>query len=74
MRIPSRRDESADPLTQLADRAQSGDRGAFEQLLRRLDPGLKRILLRRTGGQVELTDEFAQRTWIAVWEAFRDKR
>ena len=74
MRTPSRPDESADPLTQLADRAQSGDRGAFEQLLRRLDPGLKRILLRRTGGQVELTDEFAQRTWIAVWEAFRDKR
>jgi RNA polymerase sigma factor (sigma-70 family) len=74
MRTPSRPDESADPLTQLADRAQSGDRGAFEQLLRRLEPGLKRILLRRTGGQAELTDELTQRTWIAVWEALRDRR
>lgn len=69
MRDRSRPGESADPLTQLAERAQRGDRRAFEELLGRLDPGLKRILLRRTGGQLELAEELAQRTWIAVWEA-----
>jgi RNA polymerase sigma-70 factor (ECF subfamily) len=74
MHDPSRSNDAGDPLQRLADRAQSGDRGAFEQLLRRFDPGLKRILLRRSGGRVELADELAQRTWIAVWEALRKGR
>jgi RNA polymerase sigma-70 factor (ECF subfamily) len=64
----------ADPIAELARRAQAGDREAFEQLLRRFEPGLKRVLLRRSGGQAEVCDELAQQTWIAVWEALREQR
>lgn len=60
-------------LSQLALRAQDGDRSAFELLLRRLDPGLKQVLRRRTG-QAELADELAHQTWIAVWQALREER
>jgi RNA polymerase sigma factor (sigma-70 family) len=74
MRSPSRSDELADLIAQLTERAPNGDRGAFEQLLNRFDPGLKRILLRRTGGQAELCEELAQRTWIAVWQALHEQR
>jgi RNA polymerase sigma-70 factor (ECF subfamily) len=67
-------DGSSDPLTQLAERAQTGDRGAFERLVRRFDPGLKRILLRRGGGDATLADELAQETWVAVWTALSKQR
>lgn len=74
MHDPLRDSDAGDPLQRLADRAQRGDRDAFEQLVRRFDPGLRRILLRRGSGQAELADELAQRTWIAVWEAFCKRR
>ena len=74
MRNPRHPENAGDPLAQLANRARSGDQSAFEELLHRFDPGLKRILLRRSGGQSELSEELAQRTWIAVWEALREKR
>jgi RNA polymerase sigma factor (sigma-70 family) len=67
-------DDATDPLLRLANQARRGDRGAFEQLLHRFHPGLKRILLRRSGGQVELSEELVQRTWVAVWEALRTGR
>jgi len=71
---PSRSDEPRASLQRLAIQAQRGEKPAFERLLRRLEPGLKRVLLRRTGGLGELADELAQRTWIAVWQALRDGR
>lgn len=61
-------------LHQLADRAQRGERPAFEELVRRLEQGLKRVLLRRTGGQFALVEELAQSTWVAVWDALRQGR
>ncbi|MFQ5805412.1 MAG: RNA polymerase sigma factor [Phycisphaerae bacterium] len=74
MRNSSRQDQPAVSLRQLALRAQRGDKLAFEQLHRRLEPGLKRVLLRRAGGQRELAEELAQKTWIAVWQALRNER
>jgi len=67
-------DGTSDPVTQLVEQAQAGDRGAFEQLVRRFDPGLKRILLRRSGGDATLADELAQETWVAVWTALSQQR
>ncbi len=74
MSTPPRADEPVASPRQLAERAQNGDRAAFEQLVRRYDAGLRRILLRRTGGNVTLAEELAHDTWIAVWEAFRAGR
>ena len=74
MATPPRRDESPDPLNDLVKRAQAGDQWAFEQLVRRLDGGLKRILLRRAGGRTEVAEEIAQRTWTAAWEALVRRR
>jgi RNA polymerase sigma factor (sigma-70 family) len=67
--MPPAPNNSADPLRTLASRAQSGDRSAFEQLMHRFDPGLKRLLLRRTGGDASLAEELAHETWIGVWQA-----
>jgi RNA polymerase sigma factor (sigma-70 family) len=74
MRNSSPPDEPAAPLQELAAGAQRGDQRAFEQLLRRLEPGVARVLLRRTGGERELVEELLQKTWIAVWQALREGR
>ena len=72
--MPPPPNNSADPLRTLASRAQRGDRSAFEQLMRRFDPGLKRLLLRRTSGDASLADELAHETWIGVWQALASGR
>jgi RNA polymerase sigma factor (sigma-70 family) len=74
MRDPSHPNQPAAALKRLADRAQRGDRSAFECLVRRLGPGIKRILLRRTGGRAELSEELAHDTWVAVWNVLREGR
>jgi RNA polymerase sigma factor (sigma-70 family) len=48
-----------------------GDAGAFEQIHRRLDGGLRRQFLTRAG-RGDLADDLAQRTWMAVWKAFQE--
>lgn len=68
MTSPPPRDDS---LVGLALRAAGGDRDAFRALHERLQPGLVRILLRRTGGRHDSADEIAQRTWVAVWDALQ---
>src|SRR4051812_23331621 len=60
---------SSEDLGALAAAAGRGDRAAFDRLHERLAGGLKRILLNRTGGRTDLTDELAQRTWVVLWGA-----
>jgi RNA polymerase sigma factor (sigma-70 family) len=67
-------DEMRRRLGQLAAHAQSGNPAAFEQLIKLLEPGLKRMLLRRTGGQRELAEDLTQRTRIALWQALSARR
>ncbi len=69
MPITPHPDSPSDQPSRLAERAQAGDRAAFEQLILRFEPGLKRLLLRRAGGRSELVEEIIHETWIAVWEA-----
>ncbi len=56
-------------LSDLACAAAKGDRGAVESLHRRLDPGLRRLFLGRTGGREELAEDLSQRAWAACWRA-----
>ncbi len=56
-------------LSDLACEAARGDRAAVETLHRRLDPGLRRLFLGRTGGREELAEDLAQRAWSACWRA-----
>ncbi len=56
-------------LRQLGQAASEGDRAAFESLHARLTPGLRVILLRRTGNRADLADDLVQKTWMAVWDA-----
>lgn len=59
------------PSRDLADaalRIAKGDRAAFELVHRRLDPGLRRLLSKRTPDST-LIDDLLQRTWAGVWEA-----
>ncbi len=55
-------------LTDAAARVARGDRVAFEMIHRRLDPGLRRLLSKRTP-DATLIDDLLQRTWSGVWEA-----
>lgn len=55
-------------LAVVAARAARGDKAAFEVVHRRLDPGLRRLLARRTA-DAALIDDLLQRTWTGVWEA-----
>jgi RNA polymerase sigma factor (sigma-70 family) len=74
MRNPRPSDNPAAFLKGLAADAQRGNRSAFTQLLRHLEPGIRRVMLRRTRGQAELVDELLQNTWVAVWHALREGR
>lgn len=58
-------------LAQLSARALEGDHGAFEQIHRRVGAGVKRLLLRRSGGREDLVEEISQRTWTSVWQAVK---
>ena len=71
---PSHPDQPVTSLKRLADRAQRGDQSAFEALVRWLGPGMKRVLLRWTGGHIELSEELAHDAWVAVWDVLRDGR
>ncbi|UCG32082.1 MAG: sigma-70 family RNA polymerase sigma factor [Phycisphaerales bacterium] len=42
--------------------------------MRRFDLGLKRLLLRRTGGDASLAEELVHETWIGVWQALATGR
>lgn len=66
--------DEANSIAQLAARAGTGDREAFEVILSHYQPGLRRILLRRTNGNLPLAEELIQQTWIGVWEAFQAGR
>lgn len=72
--MPPAPNNAPDPLRTLASCVQRGDRSAFEQLMRRFDPGLNRLLLRRTGGDASLAEELAHETWIGVWQALATGR
>src|ERR1051326_2771938 len=61
-------------LRELTVRAMSGDRGAFEAVHRRVGAGLRKLLLRRTGGREDLVDDLCQRTWASVWKALSEGR
>ncbi|CAG0969816.1 hypothetical protein PHYC_01181 [Phycisphaerales bacterium] len=60
-------------LAEAGVRAAQGDREAFEIIHRRLSPGLRRLLSKRTSDQ-SLIEELVQRTWSGVWEAFSHGR
>jgi RNA polymerase sigma factor (sigma-70 family) len=61
-------------LSDLASDAARGDRGAVESLHRRLDPGLRRLFLARTGGREELAEDLCQRAWAACWRAVAGRK
>lgn len=63
------RQHAGPTLAALAARAATGDREAFDAIHQRLAPGLRRLLLERTGGNLSLTDDLSQRAWAGVWQA-----
>lgn len=67
-------DGPQETLAALAAAASAGDQAAFERIHRRLAGGLLRILLQRTGGRADIAEELAQKTWVVVWEALRDRK
>lgn len=64
--------EAAPTLRDLAARAARGEHDAFEQLHRRVGGGLRRLLMRRSGGREDLVDELSQKTWTSVWKALSE--
>jgi len=62
-----------DQLQRLAAAASAGDEAAFEGLHRRLLGGLLHLFQRRVG-RIEVAEELAQRTWVAVWRSLRAGR
>lgn len=58
-------------LVQLTARAMAGDESAFADLHRRVGAGVRRLLLKRSGGREELVDDLCQKTWSSVWVALR---
>ncbi len=56
-------------MSDLARDAAKGNRGAVDALHRRLDPGLRRLFLGRTGGREELAEDLCQRSWATCWKA-----
>ena len=59
-------------LRALAAAAMTGDEPAFAQLHRRVGAGVRRMLLKRSGGREDLVDDLAQKTWSSVWVALRE--
>lgn len=58
-------------LAVLSAAAMGGDQGAFEQIHRRLETGLRRQFMDRCSGKADVADDLSQRTWMAVWNAFQ---
>lgn len=71
---PASAADSARTLVELAEAALAGDRPAFEAIHRRLAHGLRRLFLQRNGHREDLAEDLCQRTWMAVWQAFRDRK
>jgi RNA polymerase sigma factor (sigma-70 family) len=70
-RAPS---DKSNPIDRLVARALEGDHAAFEAIIAHYQPGLRRILLRRTGGNSHLAEELIHQAWIGVWDALRNRR
>ncbi len=58
-------------LVELSRAAAAGDATAFSDLHRRFSAGLVRLFLKRCGGDQDLSEDLAQRTWTLVWNAVR---
>lgn len=58
-------------LVELSRAAAAGDATAFGDLHRRFSAGLVRLFLKRCGGDQDLSEDLAQRTWTLVWNAVR---
>jgi RNA polymerase sigma factor (sigma-70 family) len=71
---PTSSPNASPTLRELAAAASRGDARAFEQIHLRLAGGVRRLLQSRLHRQPELAEELAQRTWVAVFEAFRAAR
>ena len=65
------RDVSAMSLSDLTAAASQGDEAAFAALNRRVGAGLRRLLLKRSGGRADLVDDLLQTTWAAVWQSLK---
>lgn len=76
--MPNRKPDQPQPadctLQALSEALTRRDRSAFEAVYARLAGGLRRFLLRKSGGRVDWAEEIAQKTWAAVWEAVQDRR
>ena len=70
----SHRSGARSSLERLARRALAADEGAFEGLHARLGGGLKSFFQRRVGGNGELIEELAQRTWVEAWRTLASRR
>ena len=71
---PSRSRDPVDENGELAAGVAAGQRTAFERLHARLDAGLRRMFIRRSGGRGDLADELGQQTWGRLWQAGLEKR
>lgn len=76
--MPKVKPDQAQPadcsLRTLSEALTRRDRSAFDAVYERLAGGLRRFLLKKSGGREEWAEEIAQKTWAAVWEAVRDAR
>lgn len=61
-------------LETLAQAAARGNEVAFERLHARLQAGLLRFLVKRTGRRGDVAEELAQRAWVEMWRALREGR
>lgn len=73
-REPESNGDLAESLRRLCHAAAAGDEVAFHEFHRRLNPGVRRFLLRRIQSNFELIEELCQRVWIAMWESLRAGR
>lgn len=64
-------DPSRSTLVELSAAAAAGDERAFNALHHRVGAGLRRLLLKRSGGRADLVDDLMQTTWTSVWNALR---
>ncbi len=61
-------------LNEAAVASAQGDEQAFAALQARLVPGVRAVLLERTGKRHDLADDLAQRTMLGLWQALRAGR
>jgi RNA polymerase sigma-70 factor, ECF subfamily len=69
-RLDARADESS-PEVALCERIRAGDSAAEASLMERLQPGLRLILHRASGGDRELTAELSQETLLIILRRLR---